>query len=73
MSTQKNSLMFADTAIPGLLQEFYAHGAERENLSFGMFGGAGKDEDAELFKIGVKNARATGKMALDKNGRTFKV
>ncbi|MEE8435821.1 MAG: chemotaxis protein CheD [bacterium] len=62
MSTQENPHMFADTAIPLLLQQLYAHGAERDNLLFGMFGGASLADDTELLKIGIKNARATKKV-----------
>lgn len=61
MSTQENPHMFADTGIPLLLQQLYDHGAERDNLLFGMFGGADLLDEAEMFKIGIKNARATKK------------
>lgn len=58
----ENPFMFADTGIPLFLQKLYSLGADRNRLVLGMFGGANMLDDNELFKIGVKNARATKKI-----------
>lgn len=59
---QENPYMFADTAIPRLLEKLASLGAQRNRLVVGMFGGANMLDDEELFKIGTKNARATKKI-----------
>ncbi len=59
---QENPFMFADTGIPLFLQKLYSLGAHRNRLVLCMFGGANMLDDNELFKIGVKNARATKKI-----------
>jgi len=58
----ENPFMFADTGIPLFLEKLYGLGANKNNTVFGMFGGANMLDDQELFKIGVKNARATKKI-----------
>ncbi len=59
---QENPFMFADTGIPLFLERLYALGAQRARLVVSMFGGANMLDDSELFKIGIKNARATKKI-----------
>lgn len=59
---KENPFMFADTGIPLFLQQLYSLGAQQNRLVFSMFGGANMLDDNELFKIGVKNARATKKI-----------
>ena len=58
----ENPFMFADTGIPLFLQSLYSLGASKAHLVFAMFGGANMLDDNELFKIGIKNARATKKI-----------
>ena len=59
---KENPFMFADTGIPMLLQTIFSMGADKRRLKFSMFGGANMLDDHELFKIGIKNARATKKI-----------
>ena len=59
---QENPFMFADTGIPLLLKSMNKLHAQRNNLVVSMFGGANMLDDNELFKIGIKNARATKKI-----------
>ena len=58
----ENPFMFADTGIPLFLEKLYSMGANKNRMTFGMFGGANMLDDSELFKIGIKNARATKKI-----------
>jgi len=58
---QENPFMFADTSIPLFMQALNSLGADRNRTIFAMFGGANMLDDEELFKIGIKNARATKK------------
>lgn len=59
---QQNPFMFADTGIPLLMQYVFAKGGDKNRLVLGMFGGASMLDDDQLFKIGIKNARATKKI-----------
>ncbi|MDH5751648.1 MAG: chemotaxis protein CheD [Deltaproteobacteria bacterium] len=59
---KENPFMFADTGIPLMLEKMYAKGADRNRMKFGIFGGASMLDDEQLFKIGVKNARASKKI-----------
>ena len=59
---QENPFMFADTAIPMMLQRLVSKGAERKHFVVGIFGGASMLDDEQLFKIGIKNARASKKI-----------
>ncbi|MCH9046035.1 MAG: chemotaxis protein CheD [SAR324 cluster bacterium] len=59
---QENPFMFADTGIPLFLRKLYSLGAHKDRMVFGMFGGANMLDDEELFKIGIKNTRATKKI-----------
>ena len=54
----KSPAMFGDRGIPLLLDALLAHGCRRERLVVRVFGGASMMNDDDMFKIGVKNARA---------------
>jgi chemotaxis protein CheD len=54
--------MFGDKGIPLLLDALLAHGCRRERLVVRVFGGASMMNDNDLFKIGIKNARAAKKI-----------
>ena len=58
----ENPRMFADTAIPLLLQKMEGLGAERDRMIVSVFGGASMLKDEGIFKIGIQNARAARKI-----------
>lgn len=62
LRAQENPCMFADTGIPLLLSRLYELGAHKNRLHVAVFGGASMLDDEHLFKIGIKNARATKKI-----------
>ena len=51
--------MFADTGIPDLLREVYAHGAGRNHLAVWLVGGAQVLDPNGVFQIGRKNYEAS--------------
>jgi len=59
---QENPAMFADTGIPLLLDKLYGLGAQKRDLQVSIFGGASMLTDDQIFKIGIKNARAAKKL-----------
>ncbi len=54
--------MFGDMGIPLLLDTLLAHGCRRDRIVMRVFGGASMLNDNDLFKIGIKNARAAKKI-----------
>lgn len=58
----QNPYMFGDTGIPLLFDQMFAHGANKQRIAISIFGGASMLDDKKLFKIGIKNARATKKI-----------
>jgi chemotaxis protein CheD len=59
---QENPAKFADTGIIALVETMLAHGARKNNLVIGVFGGANMLQDEHVFQIGIRNIRATKKM-----------
>lgn len=58
----ENPNMFGDTGIPLLLKQIEGLGATRDTLVVSVFGGASMLKDDQIFKIGIKNARAAKKI-----------
>jgi chemotaxis protein CheD len=59
---QENPAKFADTGIIALVETMLSHGARKNNLVIGVFGGANMLRDEHVFQIGIRNIRATKKM-----------
>jgi len=59
---KENPAKFADTGITLLMDTLTAHGAAKNRLVVGMFGGANMLQDEHVFQIGIRNIRAAKKM-----------
>ncbi|MCH7623575.1 MAG: chemotaxis protein CheD [Nitrospinae bacterium] len=59
---KKNPLMFADLAIPLLLEGMRKEGASLGHVIIGIYGGAKVLMDGDLFKIGTQNVRVAKKI-----------
>ncbi len=55
LKAKKNPWMFADTAIPLFLEEFYKIGGIKERVKIKVAGGSKILDDSEFFNIGKKN------------------
>ncbi|MGC8811535.1 MAG: chemotaxis protein CheD, partial [bacterium] len=55
LKARKNPWMFADTALPLFLEEFYKFGGLKERMKVKIAGGAKILDDTDFFSIGKKN------------------
>lgn len=54
--------MFADVAVPELIEKMYKHGSNPNQIEISIFGGASMLGDENMFKIGIQNTRTIKKL-----------
>lgn len=62
LKAKKNPWMFADTALPLFLEEFYKLGGAKERMKVKIAGGSKILDDSEFFSIGKRNYLAVRKI-----------